>query len=92
VLLERDSFNYNVISMVLSGAVSATMNNSTVRASRSNGIIVGSSATLDIKDSTLVYNVGSAVSVAAGGAVRLSNTDIKNNQTGVSSPERIVRT
>jgi hypothetical protein len=88
VMLERVSFNFNVTSMVLSGAagaVSATMIDSTVSASRSTGIIVGSGATLDIKDSTLAYNVGSAVSVSSGGTVRLSNNDIKNNQTGISN-------
>jgi hypothetical protein len=85
VLLERVSFNYNVTSMVLSGAVSAIMLNSTVSASRSNGIIVGSGATLSIKDSTLAYNVGSAVSVSSGGTVRLSNNDIEDNQIGVSN-------
>jgi hypothetical protein len=85
VVLERVTFNYNVTSMVLSGPVSAMMSNSIVSASRSNGIIVGSGATLDIKDSTLAYNVGSGVSVAAGGTLRLSNNDIKNNQTGVGN-------
>jgi Right handed beta helix region len=61
VVLERVSFNLNVTSMVLSGPVNATMVNSTVSASRSNGILVGSGATLDVKGSTLVYNVGSAI-------------------------------
>jgi hypothetical protein len=61
------------------------MINSTVSASRSNGILVGSGSTLVIKDSTLVYNVGSAVSVASGGTLRLSNTDIESNQIGVSN-------
>ncbi len=84
VVLERVSFNYNVTAMVVSGLVNATMINSTVSASRSNGIIVGFGAMLDVKDSTLVYNVGSAISVASGGTVRLSNNDIKGNQTGVS--------
>jgi hypothetical protein len=32
-----------------------------------------------------VYNVGSAVSVAGGGTVRLSNNDIKSNEIGVSN-------
>jgi hypothetical protein len=85
VKLERVSFEYNVTSMVLSGPVNATMIGSTMQASRSNGILVGSGATLDIKDSTLMYNVGSAVSVAAGGTLRLSNNDIKGNQIGVSN-------
>jgi hypothetical protein len=85
VSLERVSFNFNVTSMVLSGPVNATMINSTVQASRSNGILVGSGATLDIKDSTLASNVGSAVSVSSGGTLRLSNTDIKGNQIGVSN-------
>ncbi len=85
MLLERVSFNFNVTSMVLSGAVNATMINSTVSASRSTGVIVGSGSTLDIKDSTLAYNVGSAISVASGGTVRLSNNDIKSNQIGVSN-------
>lgn len=84
VLLERVSFNYNVTSVALLGTVSATMINSTVSASRSNGIIV-SGATLDINDSTLVYNSGSAVSVFGGGTVRLSNNDIKTNQVGISN-------
>jgi hypothetical protein len=85
VVLERVSFNYNVTSMVLSGAVNATMINSTVSASRGNGILVGSGVTLEVKDSTLVYNVGAAVSVASGGTLQLSNNDIKNNQTGISN-------
>jgi hypothetical protein len=85
VLLERVSFNNNVTSMVLNGPVNATMINSTVSASRSNGILVGSGATLDVKGSTLVYNVGSAISVASGGTVRLSDNDIKSNQIGISN-------
>jgi hypothetical protein len=85
VRLERVSFDFNVTSMVLSGPVNATMIGSVVQASRSNGILVGSGATLDIKDSTLIYNAGSAVSVAAGGVVRLSNNDIKSNQIGISN-------
>jgi Right handed beta helix region len=85
VVLERVSFNLNVTSMVLSGPVNATMVNSTVSASRSTGIIVGSGATLDVKGSTLVYNVGSAISVAGGGTVRLSDNDIKSNQIGISN-------
>jgi hypothetical protein len=85
VRLERVSFDFNVTGMALSGPVNATMIDSAVQASRSTGIIVGSGATLDIKDSTLIYNAGSAVSVAAGGTVRLSNNDIKSNQIGVSN-------
>jgi hypothetical protein len=85
VSLERVSFNFNVTSMVLSGPVNATMINSTVSASRSNGILVGSGATLDIEDSKLVYNVGSAVSVSSGGTLTLFNTDIRHNQIGVSN-------
>jgi hypothetical protein len=85
VLLERVSFNYNVTSMVLQGVVNAKMINSTVSASLSNGIIVGSGATLVVEDSKLVYNVGSAVSVSSGGTVRLSNNDIEDNQIGVSN-------
>jgi hypothetical protein len=85
VLLERVSFNYNVTSMVLSGAVSATMINSTVSASQNNGIIVGSGASLVIEDSKLAYNVGSAVSVASGGTLRLSNNIIESNQIGISN-------
>jgi hypothetical protein len=84
VVLERVSFNLNVTSMVLSGAVNATMVDSTVSASRSNGILIGTGATLDIKNSTLVYNVGAAISVASGGTVLLSNNDIKSNQIGIS--------
>jgi hypothetical protein len=61
------------------------MINSTVSASRSNGILVGSGSTLVIKDSTLVYNVGSAVSVSSGGTLTLFNTDIRHNQIGVSN-------
>jgi hypothetical protein len=85
VSLERVSFNFNVTSMVLTGPVSTTMINSTVSASRSTGIIVGSGATLHVKDSTLEYNVGSAISVAAGATVRLSNNDIQGNQVGISN-------
>jgi hypothetical protein len=85
VSLERVSFNLNTTSMVLSGPVNATMINSTVQASRSNGILVGAGATLDIKDSTLVYNVGSAISVSSGGTLQLSNNDIKSNQTAISN-------
>jgi hypothetical protein len=85
VKLERVSFDFNVTSMVLSGRVNATMINNTVSASRSNGILVGSGATLFIKDSTLEYNVGSAVSISSGGTLRLSNNDIEGNQVGVSN-------
>jgi hypothetical protein len=85
VVLERVSFNLNITSMVLSGPVNATMINSTVSASRSNGILVGSGSTLVIKDSTLAYNVGAAVSVAAGGTLRLSNDDIESNQIGIGN-------
>jgi hypothetical protein len=85
VKLERVSFDFNVTSMVLSGPVNATMIGSTVSASRSNGILVGSGSTLFIKDSTLEYNVGSAVSVASGGTLHLSNNDIRANQIGISN-------
>jgi hypothetical protein len=85
VVLERVSFNLNSTAMALSGPVNVTMINSTVSASRSNGILVGSGATLDIEDSKLVYNVGAAVSVSSGGTVRLSNTSIKSNQIGVKN-------
>jgi hypothetical protein len=85
VVLERVSFNLNVTAMALSGPVNVTMIDSTVSASRSTGILVGSGSTLEIKDSTLVYNVGSAVSVASGGTLRLSNNDIKGNQIGISN-------
>jgi hypothetical protein len=85
VVLERVSFNFNVTGMVLSGPVDATMVNSTVSASRSNGILVGAGVTLDVKDTTLAYNVGAAISVAAGATVRLSNNDIKGNQAGISN-------
>jgi hypothetical protein len=85
VKLERVSFDFNVTSMVLTGAANATMVNSTMSASRSNGILVGSGSTLFIKDSTLEYNVGSAVSVASGGTLQLSNNDIRSNQTGISN-------
>jgi hypothetical protein len=85
VLLERVSFNLNVTSMVLSGPVNATMVDSTISASRSNGILVGSGSALVIEDSKLAYNVGSAVSVASGGTLRLSNDTIESNQVGVSN-------
>jgi hypothetical protein len=39
----------------------------------------------NVKGSTLAYNVGSAISVAAGATVRLSDDDIKSNQVGVSN-------
>ncbi len=41
--------------------------------------------TLDIKDSTLEYNVGSAISVGSSATRRLSNNDIKGNQIGISN-------
>jgi hypothetical protein len=85
VSLERVSFNFNVTSMVLSGRVNATMIDSKVQASQSNGILVGSGSTLVIKDSTLMYNVGAAVSVTSGGTLRLSNNDIESNQIGISN-------
>jgi hypothetical protein len=71
--------------MVLSGSVDAVMNNSTVSSSRSNGILVGSGSTLNVEDSKLVHNVGSAISVSSGGTLRLSNTYIEGNQVGVSN-------
>jgi hypothetical protein len=85
VVLEHVSFNFNTTAMALSGPVNVTMVNSTVSASRSNGILVGSGSTLVIKDSTLAYNVGAAVSVASGGTLRLSNNDIESNQFGISN-------
>jgi hypothetical protein len=85
VVLERVSFNLNVTSMVLSGPVNATMVNSIVSASRSNGILVGSGSTLVVEDSKLVYNVGSAISVASGGTLRLSNDTIASNEIGISN-------
>jgi hypothetical protein len=85
VVLERVSFNLNVTSMVLSGSVNATMIGSTVSASRSNGILVGSGSTLVIEDSKLVYNVGAAISVTSGGTLRLSNDTIESNQIGISN-------
>jgi hypothetical protein len=85
VVLERVSFNLNVTAMALFGRVNATMINSTVSASRSSGILAGSGATLVIKDSTLAYNVGAAISVLSGGALRLSNNDIESNQIGISN-------
>jgi hypothetical protein len=83
VQLERVVFNYNTTGMVLLGKVNATMTNSTVSASRSNGILIGSGSTLLIKDSTLEYNVGAAASVASGGTLHLSNNDIRSNQIGI---------
>jgi hypothetical protein len=85
VSLERVSFNFNVTSMVISGPVNATMINSTVQASQSNGIVVGSGSTLIIEDSKLMYNVGSAVGVASGGTLRLSNDTIESNQIGIKN-------
>jgi hypothetical protein len=85
VKLERVTFDFNITSMVLSGRIDATMINSTVSASRSTGIIIGSGATLDVVDSTLADNVGSAISVSTGGTVRLFNDIIKNNQIGISN-------
>jgi hypothetical protein len=83
VTLERVSFNYNVTAMALAGPVNVLMINSTVSASRSNGILVGSGSTLEIKDSTLAFNVGAAVNVSSGGTLHLSNNDIKSNQIGI---------
>jgi hypothetical protein len=85
VRLERVTFDFNVTAMVLSGPVNATMIGSVVQASRNTGILIGRGATLDIDDSKLVYNVGSAVSVASGGTLTLFNTDIRHNQIGVSN-------
>jgi hypothetical protein len=85
VVLERVSFNLNVTSMVLSGPVNATMINSTVSASISNGILVGPGSTLVIDDSKLTYNAGAAVSVASGGTLRLSNDTIEGNQIGIKN-------
>jgi hypothetical protein len=85
VKLERVSFEFNVTSMFMSGRVDATMINSTVSASRSNGIFVGSGTALDVIDLTLADNVGSAISVSAGGTVRLFNNLVKNNQIGISN-------
>jgi hypothetical protein len=85
VKLERVSFDFNVTSMVLLGPVNATMINSSVSSSRSNGILVGSGSALLIKDSTLEYNVGAAVSVSSGGTLHLSNNDIRGNQVGISN-------
>jgi hypothetical protein len=85
VKLERVSFDYNITALVLSGPVDATMINSSVSASRSNGIVVGSGSTLDVIDSTLADNVGSAISVSSGGTVRLFNNTIKSNQIGIST-------
>jgi hypothetical protein len=85
VRLERVSFDFNVTSLVLSGPVNATMIGSVVQASRNTGILVGSGSTLVIEDSKLVYNVGSAVSVAGGGTLRLSNDTIESNQVGISN-------
>jgi hypothetical protein len=85
VVLERVSFNLNVTSMVLSGPVNATMINSTVSASVSNGILVGPGSTLVIDDSKLTYNAGAAVSVASGGTLRLSNDTIEGNQIGIKN-------
>jgi hypothetical protein len=85
VKLERVSFEFNVTSMVLSGPVNATMINSSVSSSRSNGILVGSGSSLLIEGSTLEYNVGPGVSVTSGGTLRLSNDTIESNQTGISN-------
>jgi hypothetical protein len=85
VILERVSFNLNVTSMVLSGPVNATMINSTVSASKSNGILIGSGSTLVVEDSKLTYNVGAAISVSSGGTLRLSNDTIESNQIGISN-------
>jgi hypothetical protein len=61
------------------------MINSTVSASRNNGILVGSGSTLVIEDSKLMYNVGAAVSVASGGTLRMSNDTIESNQIGIKN-------
>jgi hypothetical protein len=87
VKLERVSFEFNVTSMVLSGPVNATMINSTMSSSRSNGILVGSGSALLIEGSTLEYNVGAAVSVASGGTLRLSNNTIESNQIGIKNSD-----
>jgi hypothetical protein len=71
--------------MVLAGPVDAVMSNSTVSSSQSNGILVGSGSTLNVEDSKLVHNVGSAISVSSGGTLRLSNTTIEGNQVGISN-------
>lgn len=91
VLLERVKFGYNVTAMALqsfNGPISATIADSSVTASRSNGILAiagGQPLNLTIKNSKLVNNVGAAIqSNGAGSTVVLSGSTVTGNQVGLS--------
>jgi hypothetical protein len=80
VVLERVSVNLNVTGMVLSGPVNATMINSTVSASRSNGILVG---TLRLSNNDIESNqIG--ISNSGGQALTYSNNRIFGNGSSVT--------
>jgi hypothetical protein len=90
IVLDHVTFGYNVTAMVLNssdGAVGGTIKDSIVRASRSNGILTqaGSFLSVLIDRSLLSNNVGSAVqSSGANSFVRIGNSTISANDTGVS--------
>src|SRR6202022_1657377 len=84
------TFNFNVTAIVLnseSGPIGGTLRDSVVASSRSNGILTqaGSFISLVIDRSLLSNNVGSAVqSSGASSFVRIGNSTISANDTGVS--------
>ena len=88
VSLPRVTLGSNVTAMVLnggSGLIDAVMKDSLVTGNFTNGIAVLGTATLTIKNSQLIHNVGTAISAQGPTAlVRLSDTLITGNQTGVS--------
>jgi hypothetical protein len=91
VILENVTFTFNVTAMALisgSGGIGATLRRSTVSSSRSNGILAlaGSGIAFYVETSSLTNNVGSALQASGANAVvRISDSLITNNQTGVSS-------
>jgi hypothetical protein len=91
IVLDHATFSFNVTGIVLnsgSGAIGGTMRDSLVSSSRSNGILAqsGSFISLLIERSLLSNNVGSAVqSSGANSFVRIGNSTISANDTGVST-------
>ena len=92
VVLSRVRLGFNVTAMVLSsgnGAIGAVMTDSVVTSSRSNGILSLAGASVinfTIESSKLVNNVGVAIqSSGANSTVRISDSTIADNQTGVSA-------
>ena len=90
VVLNRVTFEVNVTAIVLnssSGGIGAVMTDSVV-SSFSNGIlsIGGQGVNLTIRNSKLINNVGAAIqSDGANSVVRLDESTIAGNQTGVSA-------